>query len=130
MCNFYAFFSAHYSRPEGSIGTMMTFQTNTPESCGIVEVADSGLVQTYWEKDPAARGNLANAAVYLVTPEFCDIVTADSQAFDLSKDVIPRVALRMNTYYNNVLHRDIGTLSSYALAQVDYPVAQKKLAEF
>lgn len=123
VCDFAAFFETYRNRPIGALGTMMTFETETPESCGIIEADAEGRILAYWEKDTQARGNLANAAVYVVTPEFLDLVAADLHAFDLSKDIIPRTYKRMNTYNNALLHRDIGTLSSFALAQVEYPIA-------
>lgn len=123
ICDFRAFFGAYHGREEDVLGTMMTFTTDTPESCGIVETDGQGRILSYWEKDPTARGNLANAAVYVVSSQFCDMVAKDQNAFDLSKDIIPQIYQRLNSFQNTVLHRDIGTLSSYALAQVDYPLA-------
>jgi mannose-1-phosphate guanylyltransferase len=126
VCDFQAFLTAYHTRSAGMLGTMMTFTTDSPESCGIVKTDDLGHILSYWEKDPNAYGNLANAAVYVVTAEFCDIVANDPNAFDLSKDSIPHLYPRMNSFHNAILHRDIGTLSSYALAQVDYPIAQRQ----
>ncbi len=120
ICDYRAFVQRYRDRPENVIGTMMTFVTDTPETCGIVSLDETGRITHYWEKDPAAQGNLANAAVYVASPEFCDIV-AGSGAFDLSKDVIPLIYDRLTVFHNDVYHRDIGTLAAYALAQVEYP---------
>jgi len=119
ICDYRAFIDAYRRRPAGSIGTMMTFTTDTPESCGIVSLNGDGCITRYQEKDPTATGNLANAAVYVASSEFCDIV-AQSDAFDLSKDVIPLIYERLTVFHNDVYHRDIGTLASFALAQVEY----------
>lgn len=119
ICDYRAFIDAYTTRASGLIGTMMTFATDTPQSCGIVSLDADGCINCYKEKDPTAKGNQANAAVYVVSPEFCDII-AGSEAFDLSKDVIPLIYERLNVYHNDILHRDIGTLASYALAQIEY----------
>jgi mannose-1-phosphate guanylyltransferase len=99
---------------------MMTFVTDAPESCGIVSLNEAGSIARYWEKDIKSVGNLANAAVYVASPEFCDYV-ANSNALDLSADVIPMIYQRLNVFHNDVYHRDIGTLASFALAQIEYP---------
>ena len=41
---------AHKFRPKECLLTMLTFKTNTPRSCGIVEVNQQGVVQEYYEK--------------------------------------------------------------------------------
>lgn len=123
LCDYRDFISAHANRPQGSICTMMTFLTDKPESCGIVTVNKDGGITNYQEKSPAACGNLANAAVYMASPEFCDIV-AQLNVEDIGKDVIPTVYERMSTFHNRVYHRDIGTLESFALAQIEWPLAQ------
>jgi len=120
ICDYRAFVDTFHNRPKGIIGTMMTFTTNSPESCGIVSLDSTGGIRRYWEKDQLAEGNLANAAVYLVSPEFCDIIVK-SDAFDISREVIPSIHHRLNVFHNDVYHRDIGTLESFALAQIEFP---------
>jgi mannose-1-phosphate guanylyltransferase len=119
ICDFRAFVQTYRDRPEGIIGTMMTFTTDTPANCGIVLLDASGRIVRYWEKDPFAEGKLANAAVYVASPEFCDIV-AGSDAVDLSKDVVPLIYAHLITFNNDVYHRDIGTIESFAMAQIEF----------
>ena len=119
ICDYSAFMRKYFARSVGIIGTMMTFSTDTPESCGIISLNEEGSIKYYWEKDLKSEGNLANAAVYIASPQFCDYI-ASSDAFDLSLDVIPKIYKRLNVFRNDVYHRDIGTLASFALAQVEY----------
>ena len=37
---------AHQTRPKNCLITMLTFTTNNPKSCGIVELDKKGIVQT------------------------------------------------------------------------------------
>lgn len=118
LCDFKAFAQAHSQRPPGTLITMMTFRTETPESCGIVETDDQGVVLRFHEKVLNPPGNLANGAVYLIAPEAVDdIGTLPGPFIDFSTDVIPRFLHRINTWHNPGVHLDIGTLSSLQAAQ-------------
>ena len=115
-----AFQRRHRERPPGSIVTMMTFDSDDPQSCGIVELDDAGRVVTFHEKVPNAPGILANGAVYIFEPE-CVEVLADlgREVIDLSTEVMPLLLGRIFTYHNAVYHRDIGTPESLEAARRD-----------
>ena len=66
------FISAHASRPEHCEITMMTFETDTPQSCGIVELDKDNVVCGFHEKVNKPPGNLANGAVYIMEPSIFD----------------------------------------------------------
>src|SRR5256885_7495064 len=65
---------AHRARPPNAIMTMMTFVTDTPELCGVVRFDVRGRIAEFHEKSPHARGNVANAAVYLLEPEIFALI--------------------------------------------------------
>ncbi len=101
--------------------TMMTFSTTMPESCGIVELDDSGLVRRFHEKVPNAPGNLANAAVYIVSPNVIDFLAClGKDVIDFSTEVVPAFIGRINTFHNGVYHRDIGTPESLSAARAEF----------
>jgi len=56
----------HLKRPAETVMTMMTFETKTPRSCGIVDLDDRGVVIGFYEKVEDPPGTLANAAVYII----------------------------------------------------------------
>lgn len=115
-----AFLARHRARPAGCALTMMTFETRTPESCGIVEVDARGVVVAFEEKPRAPRSRLANGAVYVLEPEAVDALAAlGKEAPDVSTELLPRFVGRMCTFHNAVYHRDIGSPEAYAHAQVD-----------
>jgi Nucleoside-diphosphate-sugar pyrophosphorylase involved in lipopolysaccharide biosynthesis/translation initiation factor 2B, gamma/epsilon subunits (eIF-2Bgamma/eIF-2Bepsilon) len=70
QCQFSNFINFHrHHRPRGALITMMTFDTDTPKTCGIVETDELGIVQAIHEKTKNPPGKRANAAVYLLEPE-------------------------------------------------------------
>ena len=107
--------------------TMMTFTTTTPDSCGIVEIDDRGVVRAFHEKVRKPPGNIANAAVYILPPgifRFLDKI--GKETIDFSTEVLPEYIGRMNTFHNDVYHRDIGTPESLLAARKEYPDVEKK----
>jgi mannose-1-phosphate guanylyltransferase len=120
ICDFNAFMDAHYARPSGTEITMMTFMTDTPQSCGIVEVDANGVVFDFHEKKEKPPSSMANAAVYIIEPSVVRyMMSIGKNKIDFSLDVIPKFLGKINTYHNSNYHRDIGTLVSYGLAQIE-----------
>lgn len=118
VCDLAAFAAAHAARPAGAVMTMMTFRTDTPQSCGIVEVDERGVVTGFFEKVATPPGNLANGAVYIFEPEVVDfMLSLGSPVVDLSTEVIPHFVGRIHTWENRGVHRDIGTAASLQAAQ-------------
>lgn len=118
--NLQAFLRAHQYRPLGTEITMMTFQTQTPENCGIVEVDSMGVLQAFHEKVNIPPSSNANGAVYLVSPAGQKVIRSLGPINDFSTQVIPSFIGKIYCWPNNVYHRDIGTLSSYKLAQREF----------
>ncbi|MFO1321972.1 MAG: nucleotidyltransferase family protein [Burkholderiales bacterium] len=116
-----AFLDAHARRPAGVEITMMTFETDRPETCGIVELDDRGVVTGFHEKSPNPPGNRANAAVYIVEPGVLDFLASlGRDVIDLSTEVLPHYLGRMITFHNGDYHRDIGTPESLAAAHREF----------
>jgi mannose-1-phosphate guanylyltransferase len=122
-----AFMERFAGRPAGIEMTMMTFRTDAPESCGIVELDGRGVVRAFHEKVKNPPGDLANAAVYILAPSVLDFVAGlGEEVSDFSTGVLPHYVGRMNTFHNNVYHRDIGTLASLAAAREEIMVLARK----
>lgn len=112
-----AFADAHGHRPAGCDITMMTFDTDAPQTCGIVET-EGGVVVRFHEKVANPPGTRANAAVYIVEKSVVDgMADLDPAFIDLSTQVLPRYMGRIFTWHNGVYHRDIGNLASLRLAE-------------
>ena len=120
FCDFKAFIDAHNTRPNGCDITMMTFKTDNPSACGIVELDSDGVVQKFHEKVKKPPSNLANGAVYICEPNiFSFLESLGKKEIDFSLDVLPKYMGKINTYQNKIYHRDIGTPLSYAISQVE-----------
>ena len=119
-CDFKDFLDFHFNyRPANTVMTMMTFRTQTPKSCGIVDVTDDGVVKGFFEKVSDPPSDRANGAVYLLEPQVVEWVAARPKAIDFSTDVIPEFLGRIATWENTEIHRDIGTMQSLIDAQGD-----------
>lgn len=114
-------FRAHHDRrPQSCCMTMMTFTTDTPTTCGIVE-EDGGVVKAFHEKVAHPPSNKANAAVYIFEPEVIDFLTLKAKdQIDISLEVLPNFLGRIYTYQNNQYHRDVGSLASLLAAEKEY----------
>lgn len=120
FCNFEDFISSHKNRVKEAEITMMIFKTDTPNNCGIVELDKNGIVQKFHEKVKKPPSNLANGAVYICEPSIFEFLNSlNKKDIDFSNDVIPNYLGKISTFVNDVYHRDIGTVESYNLAQVE-----------
>jgi len=119
-----AFIARHMSRPLGSVITMMTFDTDAPQTCGIVEEQD-GVVVAFHEKVENPPGKRANAAVYIFEPEVIDFVDSlNKSEIDISTEILPHFLGRISTFHNDIYHRDIGNLESLTLAEREFAFFQ------
>ncbi len=123
-----AFIKSHQDRPLGTLITMMTFETDSPETCGIVETDKSGIVVAFHEKVSNPPGKAANGAVYIIEPEiFSFLESLNNPIIDFSLDVIPKFIGRIFTFKNTVYHRDIGNPASYALGLDEFSKLQAQI---
>lgn len=116
--DFEDFIESHKNKPLGCEMTMMLFKSDTPSSCGVVKLDENDIVQEFYEKVENPPSNLANGAVYICEPNIFEFLhSLGRDEIDFSNDVLPNYIGKINTYLNNIYHRDIGTRESYALAQ-------------
>ena len=115
-----AFHSAHLSRPKSCVMTMALFDTDTPQTCGIVELDQQNCVISMYEKPAHPSGTLANAAVYMVETEVLDqIEKIDAHQIDFSMEIIPLLMGCLYSYHIKGYHRDIGSLAALDQAHLD-----------
>ena len=115
-----AFMAKHQSRTPECRATMMTFETDTPTSCGIVQLDKNEVLIGYHEKVANPPGNMANAAVFLLEKEALNWLDLAPKATDFCKDIVPLGIGQFQTYFNSVYHRDIGTIASLNQANQDF----------
>lgn len=117
LADFGAFVAAHKARPSHCLMTMMTFATESPHTCGIVELDQSGVVIRFHEKVRNPPGNIANGAVYILSSEMLRILaTSMADVTDFSTEVLQNFVGRIYTYHTDAVFIDIGTPESYVKA--------------
>lgn len=120
FCDFKSFISSHINRPITCEITMMLFKSDNPSSCGIVELDKNSIVQKFHEKVKNPPSNLANGAVYICEPTiFSFLESLNKKDIDFSNDLLPKYMGKINTFLNDTYHRDIGTIESYAISQIE-----------
>lgn len=118
------FIKRHKDRGPNIEITMMTFETDDPCSCGIVEIDEEDRVIGFHEKVSNPPGNLANAAIYIMEPSIFDFLfSLKKEVLDISLDIIPAFLGKIHIYRNNIYHRDIGTIESYEKANKEFNFA-------
>jgi mannose-1-phosphate guanylyltransferase len=117
LADFRAFMEAHRQRPSDCVMTMMTFRSDTPSSCGIVELDERGVVVGFHEKVASPPGNLANGAVYLLSAALLGRMGEDLHtAKDFSTEVLHRFVGQIYAYETSEVFLDVGTPENYRKA--------------
>jgi mannose-1-phosphate guanylyltransferase len=112
-----AFKQAHITRPSECLMTMMIFRTNSPTTCGIVELDARGVVVGFYEKVDHPPGNMANGAVYILSAELLKRLNTDLHAVtDFSTEVLSNLVGSIYTYETSEVFIDIGTIENYQKA--------------
>jgi mannose-1-phosphate guanylyltransferase len=125
LANLREFKQKHISTNREIDFTMMTFSTDNPKNCGIVELDSEGFVTKFLEKPEIVASKLANGAVYILSRKFIqDFNQRFPNAKDFSIDVIPGCIGNIKTYFTNKILIDIGT--PQALKKCD-PIAYENL---
>ena len=113
LADFHAFREAHERRPSACEMTMMTFRTDTPESCGIVNLDEFNIVQKFYEKIKNPPGDLASGAIYLLSAKFIENIKSNlSGAKDFSLEIVPNFLGKIYSYETPAPLIDIGTPSA------------------
>jgi mannose-1-phosphate guanylyltransferase len=109
-----AFIDAHNKRPKSCLMTMMTFRTDDPSSCGIIETDKQNILIGFHEKVKHPPSNLANCAVYLLSSDFIKTINENYRfATDFSTEILPYFIGKIFTYEIKDFFIDIGNISSY-----------------
>ena len=106
--------AAHSSRPIQCLISMLAFRTEHPQTCGILEVDQNGVMTSFIEKPKQSNSNLANAAIYCISAEF---VSTLERKNNLSTEVLPNLINQALVHETKDVLIDIGKLDSYESAQ-------------
>ena len=110
LANLKKFEQAHQNRPDHCDLTMMTFLTNDPQSCGIVEVDERGVVVGFHEKVDEPPGNIANGAVYIFSKEALKgLETQTLEQNEITVSIIPKYVCKIASFATKEMFMDIGS---------------------
>lgn len=106
-------FQFHRNRPIDIHVTMGVFKTKNVSGSGMVNFdADNRLLE-FIEKPVTSNLEWANAAVYIFDKEVLSQASQEYlNAFDIAKDLIPRLLNQIQVYRINQLHMDMGTVEA------------------
>ena len=111
--NLFDLIKAHNERPKSCLLTMLTFKTQNPQSCGILEINKQKIVNGFHEKIKNPPGNIANGAIYVFENDFLDwLLENHPNAKDFSNEVLPNLLGKIYTFHTNSPYIDIGTEES------------------
>jgi len=102
----------HYNRPQKCVLTALTHETDRPESCGIFEVNQLGIVTNFWEKSKFSIGFTANSAIYIFSLNVLQMIIENDEINDISVDLLPKLIGSIYTVPAVAELIDIGTFDS------------------
>ena len=112
---------AHENRTPGTMMTMATFTTNSPELCGTVLTNNVGIVVDFFEKTTETRSLRANAAIYVISSDakefFLNLSPSEN---DISLYVIPRLLGKIQEHFLPGDFIDIGSPTGLAQAEISH----------
>ncbi len=112
-----------FHRAHGGIGTLVVQRTDRPHDCDIVEVnEDQQVIGLHHAPGDFSRGNLGNAALYLLEPEILEFLPQRGAA-DFVVDLFPQALAEgkaLYAYESDEELLDIGTHARYEEAQRRY----------
>ena len=109
---------ADKKRPNFCSFTMLTFNTDSPKSSGIVLKDEQNVLRNFYEKVEEPPTKVANAAIYIFDYEFINKLKFHFPlAKDFSEEIIPNFLGKIFTYHTNELLIDIGTIEGLAKAR-------------
>ena len=125
-CDLKGLLKMHKNKEQNCLLTMLTFDTHQPSSCGVVETDQNGVLKGFYEKVDNPPSQIANGAIYIFDKEFVNWLKEQKEDFvDFSKDVLPKLINKIQTWHTKDFFIDIGTPESLELAQINAIIKKK-----
>ncbi|TMP43499.1 mannose-1-phosphate guanylyltransferase [Pseudoalteromonas citrea] len=110
------FINSHKKISDDLDASLLLFKSETPKSCGIVQLDENDKVIEFHEKVPNPPGNLASGALFIFTPKVYGkyfIHLEQNRHYELSIDIIPSMVGKMKGWLVDGLYVDVGTPENY-----------------
>lgn len=115
--NLSAFLEFHRSNKQ--IFSMALFKTKFPKSCGISVLNNENLIVDFEEKPKEPKSNLANAGLYIASPQIIDLIP-DYELTDIGFHLLPKLVNKMNGWETGDYLIDIGTKQNLEKANQEW----------
>ena len=102
------------------LATLGVYHVPDPSRCGVVDLAEDGMVRSFIEKPAHPVSSLAFAGLMVATPALFDFIP-EKRPSDLGFDVFPRLSGRMLAHPVSDYLIDVGTMANYHSAQLTWP---------
>lgn len=100
--------------------TMALFHTDKPKTKGIACLNDYKVITEFEEKPQQPKSNLANAGIYISSPEILDLIPT-KELTDIGFDLLPILVNKMRGWVTNDYLIDIGNLEHLKRAELEWP---------
>ena len=112
-----------FHRDKKAILTMGLFHSDYPQACGIASLDENGVVVSFVEKPQKPESDLANAGIYVASPEIIFYIP-EGDVVDLGHDVLPKLIGKIYGCVIDGYLRDIGTPENYKKAQEEWKLTR------
>jgi len=115
--NLTEFFRFHSKK--NNFFSMSLFRTDKPTTKGIAVLDEEDIVIDYIEKPSNPTSNLANAGIYIASPEVLEVIP-ELDVTDIGFHLLPKLIGRMNGWESKDYLIDIGMHSDLAKAEIEW----------
>lgn len=123
MCDFDLSKAINFHKQKNSMATILLKKVNDPREYGLVNINDSGKVESFIEKPSFANCNCdnANTGIYILSSKVLELIP-ENAFFDFAMDLFPKMLekdMPIYGYIENGYWCDIGNFESYVKCQKD-----------
>ena len=109
--NLYDFIKKHTNRPKQCLLTMMVFKAMDTNNLAIVKIDKNNILIDFYEKIKNPPGNLANAAVFLLSKDIIESLR-NKKYYDFSAEVLNDFINKIYVYQTKNFFSDIGSIEN------------------
>ena len=120
----------HQNRKNNADATLLLFNTNKPESCGVVKLDQQNLITEFHEKVSKPPTNLASGALFIFSPIVFNKYFRhfeEDKHYELSLDVVPNMVNKLQGWQVDNFYIDIGSPEKLALANAHIKVVATQI---
>ena len=99
--------------------SMALFNTDKPSACRIALMNEESIIIDFEEKPKQPKSNLANAGLYIASPEVLDLIP-NYELIDIGFHLLPQLVNKMSGWRSNDYLIDIGTIQNLEKANNEW----------